>query len=80
VLPREYAFFGELTDPTYTTDDDNWSRIRDNTGAAARPIYWIEVFSYGPASERFLYRITVEATGRNPSSVVRLQEIYEPAL
>lgn len=77
---REHAVYGELTDPTFTADDENWSRIQDNTGVTERPVYWIEVFAFGPASERFLYRITVEATGRNPTSVVRLQEIYEPAL
>ena len=82
---REHAEYGQFTDPTYSPlpdgESENWKRIRANTGAAATPIYWVEVFPSGPTGfDKIFYRITVEASGRNPSTVVRLQEIYEPAL
>ena len=82
---RPWAEFGQFTDSTYSSapggESGIWKRIRANTGAAATPRYWVEVFPYGPTGfDKIFYRITVEATGRNENSVVRLQEIYEPAL
>lgn len=69
---RPYATFGQFSGA-------NWALIRDATGAAREPRYWIEIFRSGVSnSEKFFYRITVEAVGRSPNSTVRLQEIYEP--
>jgi type IV pilus assembly protein PilX len=71
---RPYAVFGQFTGA-------DWAAVSLSTGVTARPLYWIEVFSYGPTgADKFRYRITVEAVGRNPLSVVRLQEIYEPGM
>ena len=66
-----YAEYGQFTGA-------NWSALRTATLAAQRPRYWIEVIAYGTARDRFLYRITVRATGRSADTVAMLQEVYQP--
>lgn len=68
---RPYARFGEFTQA-------DWSTIQANTKASDRPKYWIEVFRSGGNGEKFYFRITVRAIGKNPNTQVMLQEIYEP--
>jgi type IV pilus assembly protein PilX len=51
-------------------------------GVALRPpIYAIEVFadpSGDPKNAKYVYRLTARGFGRNPSTVVDLQEVYKP--
>jgi len=68
---RPYAQYGEFTVAS-------WTALQTATGAARRPRYWIELVPYGNAGDRILYRITVQATGRNPETVAMLQEVYQP--
>ncbi|KPF70037.1 hypothetical protein IP84_04125 [beta proteobacterium AAP99] len=66
-----HSQFGEFTGA-------DWAALAAQTGAAARPIYWVEIFQNTINPEAILYRITVRATGRNPNTVVTLQELYQP--
>jgi Tfp pilus assembly protein PilX len=68
---RPYARYGEFTNA-------NWTVLQQDTGAARRPRYWVEVIVYGAARDRYLYRITVQATGRSADTVAMLQEVYQP--
>ena len=68
---RPYARFGEFTGA-------NWDGIKSASGAATRPRYWVEVIPVGTATDKFLFRITARASGRNPATVVVLQEVYQP--
>jgi type IV pilus assembly protein PilX len=68
---RPYGIYGERTGA-------DWVAIQNESGAAAQPRYWIEIFQNSASSDTFLYRITVRATGRNPNTVVTLQELYQP--
>ncbi|HET7774227.1 MAG TPA: PilX N-terminal domain-containing pilus assembly protein [Burkholderiaceae bacterium] len=68
---QEHAQFGEFTGA-------DWATIAAQTGTAARPVYWVEVFQNTINPEAILYRITVRASGRNPNTVVTLQELYQP--
>jgi type IV pilus assembly protein PilX len=48
---------------------------------SAQPRYLIEGLIRHPSGEsgpKFLYRITVQATGANPNTVVRLQSVFKP--
>lgn len=69
---RPYAQFGEFS-PTAS-----WPTMQSATGAARRPRYWIELIPYGTAGDRLVYRITVQAWGRNPQTVAMVQEVYQP--
>ena len=68
---RPYARYGEFTNA-------NWTALQSTTGASRRPRYWIEVIAYGPARDRLIYRITVQASGRSADTVAMLQEVYQP--
>ncbi|MFZ4652095.1 MAG: pilus assembly PilX family protein [Rubrivivax sp.] len=68
---RPYARYGEFTGAS-------WETIRSASGAATRPRYWVEVIPMGTASDKFLFRITARATGRNAATVVVVQEVYQP--
>lgn len=70
-VDRPYARFGEFTGA-------DWNSIRSASGAAARPRYWVEVIPIGTAMDKFLFRITARATGRNAATVVVVQEVYQP--
>lgn len=48
---------------------------------SAQPRYLIEGFVRHPSGEsgpKYLYRITVQATGANPNTIVRLQSVFKP--
>ncbi|MEN9416591.1 MAG: hypothetical protein RI988_211 [Pseudomonadota bacterium] len=68
---RPYARFGEFTGA-------NWNALKSSTGAARRPRYWVELIAYGPARDRLIYRITVQASGRSADTQAMLQEVYQP--
>jgi Tfp pilus assembly protein PilX len=68
---RPYARYGEFTGA-------DWNTLKSSTGAVRRPRYWVEVIPYGISLDQFVYRITVQATGRNADTVAMLQEVYQP--
>lgn len=68
---RPYALYGEFTGA-------DWDTLKSTTGASMRPRYWVEVILYGPAQDRLIYRITVQASGRHADTRAMLQEVYQP--
>jgi type IV pilus assembly protein PilX len=61
----------------------DWNMLSQQIGGGValsqRPRYWIEVSESPTVKDSgFRYRITVEAWGVNPATVVTLQEIYVP--
>jgi type IV pilus assembly protein PilX len=68
---RPYGQFGERSGA-------NWAALQTASGSSARPRYWVEIFQNSGETSTLLYRITVRAVGRNPNTVVTLQELYQP--
>jgi type IV pilus assembly protein PilX len=78
-----YNFFAEYG--SFSSPQGSQLNTQFGDGVAAPPLelnrsprYWIEIIQ--GINNRITYRITVEARGLNPNTVVTLQEYYEPGV
>ncbi len=62
----------------------DWTQLSGQLGTGVqlsqRPRYWIEPYRAAGSTGEYYFRITVQAWGVNPNSVVTLQEIYFPGI
>jgi type IV pilus assembly protein PilX len=77
VAGTQYAEYGQFTGANWNQLNEQFRQLQQ---LAQRPRYWVEILQNPINLKIIRYRITVQAFGVNPNTVVSLQEIYEPGI